>query len=178
MNKIKKIIIIIVLLVVIILAGMKIYEIIDDMIWDSKFKDSDIYDNLLNVECKLDEEDSSILSCTINTKEKTSAYETLSVHIEHYNDIKYLEHTIPSNKGIYNSHETVEYKLENVKESFYINGFDELDDLDYLLNIKFKLLDGYETGEILKFKYMSLNKDYVYHYTNDIVISMDDVIKR
>ena len=176
MNKIKKIIIIIVLAIITILAGIKIYEYIDDLRWHNKYKDSDIHDNLLTVDCILDEELDNVVSCTINTKEKSSNYETLN--IEHYNDIKYLEHTIPANKGIYNSHDTTEYKLENVQESFYINGLDELDDLDYLLNIKFKLLDNHETGEILRFKYMSLNKDYVYHYTDEVVINMDDLIKR
>ena len=176
-NNTKTIIITIAAIIGLAIIGYIAYQYYDDYKWKKYGEEHNINDNLLTVKCAYEVGEEKIISCTIDTEEKTNEYKNLSIFVEHSDSIKYLSHTVPTDNSnkIYDSHNNTSYRSEKVEEHFYIAGLDDIEDLDYLINIKFKLLDENATDEEIKFRYMSLTKDSVSHYTKDVIVKLNEL---
>ena len=174
-NKSGKIIGIVIAIIVLAIIGYVGYQYYDDYKWKKYHEEHNIDDNLLTVKCFFEAGEEKIISCTVDTEAKTSEYENVSIFVEHSDSVKYITHTVPTDGKIYDSHQNTSYRNEKEQEHFYVAGLDDLEDLDYLLNIKFELLDENATDEELKFKYMKLSKDFIDHNTEDVIIKLNEL---
>ena len=175
-STIKIVIITIVAMFIFVGFAYTAYEIYDDHKWDNFAEEHNRYDNLLYANCEMDKENKKIISCEVTTEEKIGDYESFTISITHSENIKYLSHDIPTENKLYTSHETSTGYSEKIKEYFYVSNLDEVSSLDYLINIKFEILDD-TTEEELVFNTMTLIENDIYHHTDNVVIKINDLLE-